>query len=283
MTMTASSQLNPNKAPPLPFLKWAGGKRWLTRISSIVERIPLDARYVEPFLGSAAMFFHTRPSKALLNDFNPDLIETYRAIKTNWKDVAKALRRHQRLHLEIDNYYYDVRASSPKTPELRAARFIYLNRTCFNGLYRVNQKGEFNVPRGTKSTVVLDTDDFEAVSRTLMNTELIHGDFSTVIKRSGSGDFIFADPPYTVKHNHNGFIKYNEKLFSWEDQVRLHDELSLAADRGAAIMITNADHPSIHELYRRFDIIVAERPSVMASSSDKRKKTTEAIITINLL
>jgi DNA adenine methylase len=280
--MTASSQPDCDAPILIPFLKWAGGKRWLTKFEDVVDRIPKQTRYVEPFLGSAAMFFHIRPPCAVLNDVNADLVETYRAIKSDWQAVKSALEEHQLRHLRVDGYYYEVRASTPALPAARAARFIYLNRTCFNGLYRVNQKGEFNVPRGTKDSVLLSTDDFELISAELQSVELRNGDFGDVLRSCGEGDFIFADPPYTVKHNHNGFIKYNEKLFSWADQVRLRDELVTAADRGASVMATNADHPSIHELYEGFEISIAERTSVMASSSKRRRPTSEVVVTINL-
>lgn len=280
MIMTASP-VNID-ASPLPFLKWAGGKRWLTRETSITSRIPKGMRYVEPFLGSAAMFFHASPKKSLLNDFNFDLIETYRAIKHDWRGVVALLKRHQTLHLKNMSYYYSVRESTPESVNAKAARFIYLNRTCFNGLYRVNRKGQFNVPRGTKDTVFLSTDDFELISLKLQGAQLSHGDFGEVIGECGAGDFIFADPPYTVKHNNNGFIEYNEQLFSWADQVRLRDELASAASRGASVIATNADHPSIHELYANFHITIAERSSVMSSIASRRKKTTEAVITLNL-
>ncbi|WP_329841111.1 Dam family site-specific DNA-(adenine-N6)-methyltransferase [Stenotrophomonas geniculata] len=279
--MIKSSQKTEGPIVP-PFLKWAGGKRWLTRESKVMQMIPLNARYVEPFLGSAAMFFHSRPTCALLNDFNADLIATYQAIKDDWESVFTLLQAHQRKHLKDDSYYYSVRSSTPNESAARAARFIYLNRTCFNGLYRVNRKGQFNVPRGTKDAVVMPTDDFESISKMLAGATLTHGDFGKVIKECGQGDFIFCDPPYTVKHNHNGFILYNEQLFSWADQVRLRDELAAAASRGASVMATNADHPSIHELYSEFDISVVERSSVMSSIATRRKKTTEVVISLNL-
>lgn len=281
MIMTKSSQ-RIEKSAALPFLKWAGGKRWLTREVGVVQSLPRSLRYVEPFLGSAAMFFHARPKQALLNDLNVDLIETYRAIKNDWRELEVLLQEHQRKHLEDVDYYYSVRSSTPEEASQRAARFIYLNRTCFNGLYRVNRKGQFNVPRGTKDAVVMPTDDFEAISALLAGAELTHGDFAKAIGECGDGDLVFADPPYTVKHNHNGFILYNEQLFSWADQVRLRDELVAAARRGAVVMATNADHPSIHELYAEFNISVVERASVMSSISARRKRTTEVIISFNL-
>ncbi len=262
----------------VPFLKWAGGKRWLVRSHRHVFDMAGYRRYVEPFVGSGAMFFGISPKKALLNDANEELVDTYRAIRDDWRSVVRLLTRHQRLHSE--DYYYKMRESKPRTPVGRAARFIYLNRTCFNGLYRVNKHGQFNVPKGTKTSVILETDDFESISKRLNGVQLVSGDFEAVIDRCGSGDLVFADPPYTVKHNNNGFIKYNERLFSWADQERLKFALVRAAGRGAKVVVSNADHPSIRELYADAGCLVAERHSVMASESVRRKKTTELLITL---
>lgn len=259
-----------------PFLKWAGGKRWLVRDHFDLFESMGASRYIEPFLGSAAVFFALAPKVALLNDANSDLIETYRTIQTSSKDVEEKLRRHHAAHSE--EYFYAVRASRPTSSSGRAARFIYLNRTCFNGLYRVNKKGDFNVPIGTKTDVILSTDDFAAVARALHGVELTAGDFEAVIDRACSGDFVFADPPYTVKHNTNGFIKYNERLFSWEDQERLKEALFRAANRGVSILLTNADHSSIRQLYKGCKIRTLERSSVMASESWRRRTTTEVLI-----
>lgn len=268
--------MNSSIAITTPFLKWAGGKRWLLRENKTAFDLTGISRYVEPFAGSAAVFFCLQPRRAILNDANAELIETYKAIKSDWKSVLDLLCRHHRSH--SDDYYYQVRDATPTDLATRAARFIYLNRTCFNGLYRVNRRGEFNVPRGTKNSVILDTDDFERISRKLSRVNLQAGDFERVVDQCGSGDFIYADPPYTVKHNNNGFIKYNEKLFSWSDQERLKDALTRASGRGARVLVSNADHPSIQELYADASCSVVERHSVMASDSDRRKLTTELLI-----
>lgn len=264
--------------PTIPFLKWAGGKRWLMRSHGKSFDLSGIERYVEPFVGSGAVFFGLCPKRSLLNDANVELIETYRAIKGDWRLVLRLLSTHQRLH--SDSYYYQVRDSSPFSAAERAARFIYLNRTCFNGLYRVNRRGEFNVPRGTKDAVLLETDNFESISKRLKHATLRSGDFERVVAQCGRGDLIYADPPYTVKHNNNGFIKYNERLFSWSDQERLKHALVAAASRGAKVLISNADHPSIRELYADANCEVAERHSVMASESVRRRRTTELLISL---
>ncbi len=259
-----------------PFLKWAGGKRWLA--DQYLSILPSSFnRYIEPFLGSGAIFFSLQPQKALLSDINKDLIDTYIAIKSDWTQVVHKLKEHHKNHSR--DYYYKVRYSKPRTIYYRAARFIYLNRTCWNGLYRVNQKGEFNVPIGTKKNVIMESDDFLQVSKLLESVKLENKDFEPIIEEAGRGDLLFIDPPYTVKHNENGFIKYNEKLFHWDDQVRLSNCLKRAKKRGAFIILTNAYHKSIIELYRdHFNLMVAERHSIIASDPSKRKKCKELII-----
>lgn len=260
-----------------PFLKWAGGKRWLVYHHS--EWFCHNAkRYLEPFLGSGAVFFRTEPKIGILSDLNADLILTYRALRDFPGEVWRTLKIHQRNHSA--NYYYQVRNARCRSVITSAARFIYLNRTCFNGLYRVNLQGNFNVPKGTKSSVVIPTDDFFRVSQLLKPTSLIACDFSETIAKANEGDFIYVDPPYTVRHNTNNFLKYNEQIFSWRDQQRLARDLDLAASRGASILISNADHPSIHGLYsaKYWQHFSVQRYSKLASSSSNRKLTTELVI-----
>ena len=259
-----------------PFLKWAGGKRWL--IENYADIFPtFSGKYIEPFLGAGAVFFHLCPDHAFLSDTNYELIETYRAIRDNWRLVLKHLKRHK--HNHSDSYYYKVRSSSPRTPATMAARFIYLNRTCFNGIYRVNREGKFNVPRGTRNTVIFKTDDFELLSEILQNVEIKVCDFEEAIDRAVEGDLVFADPPYTVRHNNNAFVKYNEKLFSWNDQVRLANCLRKAANRGVKIIATNAYHPSVIELYKGvFELRPIYRKSQISADRKYRGKFEELLI-----
>ena len=261
---------------PPPFLKWAGGKRWLA--NKIVELAhPLDGQYIEPFLGSGAVYFSLRPTKAILSDANVELINTYQAIKEEPARIACLLREHQRYHSK--EYYYKMRNYKPRCMFRKAARFIYLNRTCWNGLYRVNLSGKFNVPIGTKSTVIMETDDWAAVAGMLEPAKLFCGDFEKSIEMAREGDLVFADPPYTVKHNLNGFIKYNDALFSWSDQIRLRDALLRAKGRGARVIVTNAHHASIKDLYRKdFRLEPIERASVLAGSSAHRGRYEELLI-----
>jgi len=260
-----------------PFLKWAGGKRWLTE--KHIDIFPKNFKnYIEPFVGSGAVYFSLPSASAILSDANIDLIETYRALQADWMSVYRSLSVHHRKHCK--DYYYEIRASKPRAIHNKAARFIYLNRTCWNGLYRVNLKGTFNVPIGTKTNVLLDTDNFELVSQKLSNAKLYAQDFETTIDLAEDGDLIFADPPYTVKHNLNGFVKYNEKIFSWDDQERLSRALARASSRGCHIVSTNAFHPAVRELYAdNFNLRAMNRSSVIAASSAYRGVYEELLIT----
>jgi len=260
-----------------PILKWAGGKRWF--VSKYNHLFPsMFNVYYEPFLGSAAVFFQIRPKSAVLSDSNCELINTYAALRDDWKSVWLKLKVHQRNH--CNDYYYRIRMSRPRTDSSKAARFIYLNRTCFNGIYRVNKRGVFNVPKGTKDTVIFPDDNFENVSILLKNTQLISCDFEEIISRARKGDFLYIDPPYTVKHNNNNFVKYNERIFSWSDQERLAKSLSKASARGVKFLLSNANNLCVAQLYRKNKWIYfkVERHSVLASEASKRKKTSELVV-----
>lgn len=268
-----NSLIKPNVQP---FLKWAGGKRWL--INGYPHLFPrMYNRYIEPFLGSGAVYFYLKPENAILSDLNKELIETYLAIKNHWKKVVKKLEVHQLCHGK--RYYYQVRKQKFADPIERAAKFIYLNRTCWNGLYRVNLNGQFNVPIGTKTNVLLTDDDFKKVSARLNKSEMICSDFEPIIDKAGKNDFLFVDPPYTVTSNQSNFIKYNELLFSWEDQIRLRNALVRAKDRGVLIFLTNAYHETVESLYRdHFNLLMVTRSSVIAGDSSKRKPYEEYIV-----
>lgn len=259
----------------VPPLKWAGGKRWF----AIKHRDLLPAtynKYIEPFVGSAALFFTLKPQNAVLADVNPELINLYSIIRSSPTILKNKLAHHHRLHSK--EYFYKMRDSSPRSEVGRAARFLYLNRTCWNGLYRVNMKGKFNVPIGTKTSVLLNTDDFEGVAGVLSTATLLCSDFESVIDLAGFNDFVFVDPPYTVAHNLNGFVKYNEVLFSWADQERLREAVIRAKNRGAKILITNAAHASVRELYAEFEQIPVSRAGVIAGKSTARGKFDELVI-----
>lgn len=274
--MAKLTTTNTDNSVVVPFLKWAGGKRWLTNGHSNIFPTNFN-HYYEPFLGSGAVFFSLHPSEATLSDINPELTACYSAVRDDWSSVQALLEIHHKKHSK--EYYYLVRGEKPLTPAARAARFIYLNRTCWNALYRVNLRGEFNVPIGTKNNVLLDSDNFKEISNYLSRATIVNLDFEEVIAQAKEDDLIFADPPYTVKHNFNGFVKYNEKFFHWDDQIRLSESLIKASARGCKIIITNAHHPSIRELYQNhFQLSVTQRSSVIAASSARRGIYEELII-----
>lgn len=258
----------------VPPLKWAGGKRWFA--TNHLDLLPATFNnYVEPFLGSGALFFSVRPRKSILSDVNEELINLYEVIRDAPKELEARLAEHQRKH--GTDYYYEVRRSRPRKALNKAARTLYLNRTCWNGLYRVNLQGQFNVPKGTKDSVVLATDDFEKLASILSTATITCQDFELTLEAAKNGDFAFIDPPYTVAHNNNGFVKYNQNLFRWEDQVRLRDAAKRAAQRGVKVLVTNAAHESVFSLYKEFEQLVVDRAGVIAGDATMRGRYQELV------
>ncbi len=278
--MLRSSKITTNEIETTPFLKWPGGKRWFVRQHANILPSKYQ-RYIEPFLGGGSVYFHLRPKQALLGDINEELITTYNGIKEDWRRVQTLLKRHSQKH--SDDYYYKLRSEKSTDVFERAAKFIYLNRTCFNGIYRVNLAGEFNVPRGSKDSVLLDSDNFEALSALLKNVDLRATDFEPLVDEARRNDLLFVDPPYTVNHNLNGFVKYNEKLFSWADQEKLAAALERAKKRGVKIVATNACHESVKQLYEKhgFDFVQLSRFSAISATASKRAQYEELLITAN--
>jgi DNA adenine methylase len=261
-----------------PFLKWPGGKRWLVKNHS--DMFPNTyGKYIEPFLGGGAVFFALAPRDAYLSDLNEELVNAYNRIKGDRLKIEKGLARFQARH--NSDFYYRVRDnSSPTDPIARAIRFLYLNRTCFNGIYRVNKHGDFNVPIGTKDAVSFEEGYLEKVALSLKNARIRRRDFAVAIGKANENDFVFVDPPYTVMHNNNGFVKYNAQLFSWADQARLATAIKAAAERGVMIMMSNANHESVRSLYNGFgNHYILTRSSVLAGDPDKRRSATELLVT----
>jgi DNA adenine methylase len=250
-------------------------------LSQILKYLaPPQGRLIEPFLGAGSVFFALAPEQAVLNDFCAPLVDTWNAVRS---DPHKVYREATRLELTRDNYYL-VRALRGGTLHERAGRFIYLNRGAFNGLYRVNLSGEFNVPWGAPKTQnIVDREALVAASRRLRlaTKKVMQGDFERVVDLAGPADLVFLDPPYVTSHNDNGFIAYNEKIFSWSDQERLARAARRAAERGAVVAVTNANHPSIVQLYPDFRMELLERASTLAASSSKRGRTTEILLMAN--
>jgi DNA adenine methylase len=223
------------------------------------------------------MFFSRRWTNARLADVNKVLINAYLQMRDSHAALYSLLMDHFDLH--SSEHYYKVRARLGSSTVRDAADFVYLNRACFNGLFRVNLSGRFNVPIGSKLYELRQFEEFEQWASMLQGAKIHVADFEETINGCGEGDIIFADPPYTVNHNSNGFIEYNEKIFSWNDQVRLHDCLLRAARRGAAFALTNADHATIRDLYEGFALHAVERGSEMSGRTAARGRTTEVVIT----
>lgn len=239
----------------VPFLKWPGGKRWL--INQMIKIIPNDYnQYYEPFLGGGSVFFAIKPDNATISDINSELINLYVVMRDNPQELKDRMRIHNRLHSR--DYYYQTRAAYPSDSIDQAARFLYLNRTCYNGIYRVNKRGQFNVPIGTKNNCIYDIDQFDNYSRALEGIRILKSDFSPIIQSAKEKDLIFADPPYSINKRAAHFIKYNEDLFTWKDQVHLYRDLLKANERGVRIIHTNINCDEIKDLYLGSGFYVSE-------------------------
>jgi DNA adenine methylase len=256
-----------------PFLKWAGGKRRL--LDHILPLMPESAgRYYEPFLGGGAVFFAYHPRAAVLSDVNPELMNCYCQVKRRPKAIIEGLRALKNNKAA----YYSVRRSSPKDKLARAVRTTYLTNLSFNGIYRQNLSGVFNVPYGYKtSRDIHDSAPIIAASRALRSARLRCADFEKATADAQEGDVVYLDPPYTVAHTNNGFVKYNAKIFSWADQQRLAGVAVRLARKGCSVIVSNADHPSIHALYPGFEMARVERFSVVAAGSPHRRRISECL------
>lgn len=231
--------------------------------------------YYEPFLGAGSLFFASSPRRARLSDVNERLIETYEIIRDTPRDALRVLGswRYGRAR------YYRLRAIHFKDRIHRAAQFIYLNRTCWNGLYRVNREGCFNVPFGRfHNPTVCNTRVLLEASKALRRASLGVADFEEATHDVKHGDFVYLDPPYSVARENNGFRRYNERLFSWQDQMRLASCARELAARGATVVVSNAYHHSIRRLYPKFYCIVLTRRSLLAADPEKRGKAREVIL-----
>lgn len=230
-----------------PFLRWAGGKTWLLKY--LDEYIPNSGfnKYHEPFLGGGSVYFFLRPNIAFLTDLNPELIEVYSSIRDEVEKVISELRKFE----NTKECYYLVREGKFRSSAKRAARFIYLNQTSFNGIYRVNLQGKYNVPYGYRKKDFFEPENLRNVSQSLQPAILQQADFRDTISNIEKGDLVFLDPPYTVTHNHNGFIKYNDKLFDLKAQYSLSEYIDQLKDKGAYYILTNAAHSRIREIFTK--------------------------------
>lgn len=259
-----------------PFVKWPGGKQWLANAAPLL--VPAKwgmGRYYEPFVGGAAFFFALEPAYATLSDRNRELMMTYRAIRSDADAVIRLLERYP----YDEDFYYRMRDTSPRSEAVVAARLLYLNRTCWNGLYRVNRKGRFNTPFGRfVNPTICDSGRLRASARLLHRTRLRDGDFAEVVAEATRGDLVYFDPPYITGHQHNGFLKYNAPLFSWEDQQRLAQIAKELSGRGVHVLISNADHLTVRQLYAGFHCYRVRRKSLIAGPVDSRGVVTEVLV-----
>lgn len=223
-------------------------------------------------------FFHLNPKgKSYLSDSNPDLVNTFCQIRDNVDEVITNLKHYKNTKEE----YYRVRDITHRNPIKKAAQFIFLNRTCFNGIYRVNLKGEYNVPYGFKEyRNLFEFDRYRAASKKLQNVSIECTDFEESLNNVQKGDLVFLDPPYIVNHVNNGFVKYNEKLFSWDDQENLAKFIQKIKERKAYYILTNAKHKSVSDLFGKInkpETII--RANVIGGSKAKRGLVEELVFT----
>lgn len=286
-----------------PFVKWAGGKRQLLPI--IIKNLPKELienrikTYIEPFVGGGAVFFYIvenyKLDRIILNDKNEELIDVYRVIQNNVVALIDELRKVEKEYLSLDEngrkaYFYEKRDqynSNKKDRILTAVNFIFLNRTCFNGLYRVNKKGEFNVPYGRyKNPTILDEENLRNVSICLKNVELHSGDFEEIENYVDDKSFIYLDPPYRPLDATSNFTSYDKGEFNDDDQKRLAAFYRLLNEKGAKLMLSNSDPKNIDEkddffdeLYKGFNIKRVYANRMINSNGKGRGKINELLIT----
>jgi len=273
-----------------PFLRWAGGKqRWLSSNSSLIPRF--DGQYFEPFLGGGSVFFHlvrseARPFRAWLGDQNLQLVRAYNDIRNSLEEVLEDVRIVQAAYSEARDkrrFYEEVRESfNDALPKSNTARFIFLNATCWNGLWRTNSNGTFNVPFGSpKSDDVMPTEDeLRNVSAALQHARVRASSWDNLVASAGSGDFVFLDPPYYSDSLQKGSPKYGASVFGYSAHKRLAEVLLLLQQRGALFILTNSGEPEMVALYRELGLSVREVmvPRAINSKADERQPVGEVIV-----
>ena len=263
-----------------PFLKWAGGKqRLLGQYKPYFPQADTIGHYYEPFIGSAAVFFHQQYPQATLSDQNEKLIEAYQMVRDNLDQVIAALQPHR----NEAEYYYTMRAQNPAdlAPAARAARLIFLNKTCYNGLYRENSKGKFNVPFGRyKNPKICDEARLRAASAALQGVEVRVADFSETVETAVAGDFVYFDPPYVPLSSTSNFTSYNKKGFGRTDQERLSETVAQLTKRGVKVMLSNSSAPLVYDLYGRsaYQLIDIQARRNINSKAGRRGPVKELLI-----
>ena len=269
------------EARPKPVLKWAGGKWRLCPLFAERGLLPPKFNtYHEPFVGGAALFFYLLPSRAVLLDTNEELVNLYRQIRTDVDALLSLLREMKKAHSE--EFYYKTRAAAGETltPLERAARTVYLNKTCYNGLYRVNSKGRFNVPFGryTNPTIV-DEENLRRAAKALSTADVVHADFESVLDRAQAGDFVYFDPPYDPLSVTSSFTGYTKNAFGRADQKRLAETFRELDNRGVHCVLSNSDTPFVRSLFDGYDIEALQVPRFINSKAEKRGPVGEVVVT----
>lgn len=270
-----------------PFVKWAGGKtQLLDRLHTFMPN--KFNNYFEPFIGGGSFFLNIAPKKATINDFNAELVCAYKCFQNDelFESLKNELKKHEVNHSE--EYYYKIRLMDKEEGffnlpiYVRSARMIYLNKSCFNGLYRVNSKGFFNVPSGRKKKVVtFDEENFDSLREYFRNNDItiLNGDFEDAVKNAKAGDFVYFDPPYDVIENKNSFTSYAKNDFGKDEQIRLAKLYKKLSDKGVLVMLSNHNTAFINELYKDFNIHVVNAKRMINSKADGRGDVEEVIIT----
>jgi DNA adenine methylase len=265
-----------------PFLKWAGGKtQLLPQLAQFYPRKGTVARYVEPFLGSGAVYFHfkamVQPKRALLWDNNRELVESFQAVQADVGQVLKLLRKHQKQHSK--EFFLAMREKMPQSPASKAARLIYLNKTCFNGLYRVNSRGSFNVPFGRyKNPGIFNEEWLRRASEALANAKIEARDFRFLELHAKKGDFVYFDPPYHPRSTTSYFTAYTRESFGEGDQRELADLYRALDKKGCMLMLSNSDTPLIRELYKDFSIREVSARRNINSRAERRGPICELVV-----
>lgn len=266
---------------PKPFVKWAGGKRQL--VHELLKFSPKEfENYFEPFFGGGALFFELFSTEklkhAFLNDSNEELITAYKVIKEKPNELMRELS--DKKYKNNEKAFYEIRAEKPLNSVKATARFIYLNRTAFNGLYRVNSKGGFNVPFGKyKNPKILDKENLLAVHEALQKDELTSVDFEKAVEKAKKGDFIYFDPPYQPLNKTSAFTSYTIKDFNEKDQERLRDCFKKLDKKGCFVMLSNSYTELILDLYKDYKIHTVMATRLINCKAEKRGKIKEVIVT----
>lgn len=264
-----------------PFIKWVGGKTQL--LPELIRRLPKKIKkYHEPFIGGGALFFSIRPSQAVISDINPELINLYEVVR----DDVEGLLRDLKKHYYDEKYFYQVRNIDRTeeyltwSPVKKASRFIFLNKTCYNGLYRVNSKGQFNSPFGKYSNPkIVDPQNLSACSTALRNTQIKLASFESIEEPMDPGDFVYFDPPYVPLSTTANFTSYSKQKFDLEMQYRLYELCKRLTKKKIKFMLSNSSAPFVIELYKDFNIERVSALRAINSNSAKRGAVDEMIIT----